>query len=97
MIEFKLLNIKFPIETGRWAGIPRQHRKYHLCKTGLGNEFHFLFICDHPEIKRFREKYVPQYYIANPSENKMKGMLTICHVQLYRNLSAFIKCVCRLL
>ena len=52
--KFRCSNIKFPIETGRWAGIPKENRTCDLCKSGIGNEFHFLFKCEHPEIKELR-------------------------------------------
>ena len=52
--KFRCSNIKFPIETGRWAGIPKENRTCDLCKSGIGNEFHFLFKCEHTEIKELR-------------------------------------------
>jgi hypothetical protein len=52
--KFRCSNIKFPIETGRLACIPKENRTCDLCKSGIGNEFHFLFKCEHPEIKELR-------------------------------------------
>jgi hypothetical protein len=31
----------------------------------LENEFHFLFKCEHPEIKELRLKYIPTFYLYN--------------------------------
>ena len=39
--------------------------------------------------KNLGDKYITQCYIKNLSENKMKGMLSICHVQLYKQLYIF--------
>ena len=77
--------------------MPRQDRICNLCINGSGDEFHYLFNCNNTNIKNLRDKYIPQYYIKNPSENKMKGMLSICHVQLYKILSIFLRYVSRLL
>jgi len=63
----------------------------------LGDEFHYLLTCNNTNIKNLQDKYIPQYYIKNPSENKMRDMLSICHVQLYKKLSIFSRHVSRLL
>lgn len=95
--KLRCSNFKFPIETGRWSRVPREDRICNLCRNGLGDEFHYLFTCNNTNIKNLRDKYIPQYYTKNPTENKMKGMLSICHVQLYKKLSIFLKQVSRLL
>ena len=95
--KLRCSNLKIPIETGRWSNIPRQDRICHLCRNGLGNEFHYIFTCMYPEIRNLRAKYIPSYYATNPNQNKMMGMLSICHVQLYKNLSTFLKLLTRYL
>ena len=77
MSKFRCSNVKFPIETGRWANISQHERICRFCQVHIENEFHFL--------------YVPRYYTVNPSENKMIGMLSYCNAMLYRNLCYFIK------
>jgi hypothetical protein len=43
--------MKLPIETDCWYNISKDHRKCTKCKENLiGDEFHYLFICSHPEI-----------------------------------------------
>jgi hypothetical protein len=54
-------------ETGRWADIPQHERICRFCQVHIGNKFHFLFVCKHPQITALRHKY----YTVNPSENKM--------------------------
>jgi hypothetical protein len=57
----------------------------------------YLFTCNKTNIKNLWNKYIPQYLSKNPSENKMKGMLSICHGQLYKKMSIFLKQVGRFL
>ena len=82
MSKFGCSNVKFPIEIGRWANIPQHEKICRFYQVHIGNEFHFLFVCKHPQITALRHKY----YTVNPSENKMIDMLSYCNVKLYRNL-----------
>jgi hypothetical protein len=84
-------NIKFPIETGRWNGVPKHERICNLCGNGIGDEFHYLFICEKQEIKTIREKFIPIYYTKYPTELKLSRMFMYCHVELYKNLASFLK------
>ena len=68
--KFRCSNIKFPIETGRWNGVPKHERICNLCGNGIGYEFHYLFICEKQEIKIIREKFIPIYYTKYPTELK---------------------------
>ena len=37
-----------PVETGRWENTSLEDRKCTLCsKHDIGDEFHYLFVCDH--------------------------------------------------
>lgn len=49
--KLRCSNLKFPVETGRWSGIPKNERICHLCGNGIGDEFHYLFKCQKQEIK----------------------------------------------
>ena len=97
MSKFRCSNVKFLIETGRWANIPQHERICRFCQGHIGNEFHFLFVCKHPQIIALRHKYAPRYYTLNPPENKMLHMLSYCYVMLYRNLCYVIKNIMRVL
>ena len=96
MAKFRCSNVKLPVETGRWASIPIHQRICKFCKT-LGNEYHYLFVCNHPEIVEARNKFIPQYYTRNPNVSKLNGLLTYCNVRVYRNLSYFIKNIIKIL
>jgi hypothetical protein len=72
--KFRCSNFKFPIETGRWNGVPKHERICNLCGNRIGDEFHYLFICEKQEIKTFREKFIPIYYMKYPTELKFSRM-----------------------
>ena len=91
LCKFRTNNIKLPIETGRWENIHRDNRVCKLCFQGIGDEFHYLFLCKHEKIDLLRSKYVPLYFSKFPSISKMKGLLSLCHVELLINISKFIK------
>ena len=61
------------------AWVPKHERICNLCGYGIGDEFHYLFICEKQEIKTIREKFIPIYYTKYPTELKLSRML-ICIV-----------------
>ena len=77
--KLRTCNMKIPIETGRWENTPKEN-------DGIGDEFHYLFTCKSTDINLLRYKYIPSYFYNNPNVYKMKGMLSICHVQLLTNV-----------
>ena len=84
-------NLRIPIESGRWFGIPRSDRICPLCSLNhIGDEFHYLYICEHSEIVRLRQFYIPEYLSRNPNREKMKGHFSFCNVKVLKNLSKFI-------
>ena len=91
LCKFRTNNIKLPVETGRWENIPRNDRICRLCFTGIGDEFHYLFLCKHETVELLRNKYIPLYFSKHPCVNKMKGLLSLCHVELLKNISQFVK------
>ena len=60
--KMRTSNLHLPIETGRWANIPRQDRICTLCNENIGDEFHILFRCKNQNIITLREKKLPIYY-----------------------------------
>ena len=86
-----------PIETGRWANIPRQDRICTLCNENIGDEVHILFRCKNQNIITFREKNLPIYYYNNPDIRTLEGLLSYCYYHLLKMLSLFIKKVSVLL
>jgi hypothetical protein len=90
-------NLHLPIETGRWANIPRQDRICTLCNENIGDEVHILFRCKNQNIITLREKKLPIYYYNNPDIRKLEGFLSYCNCHLLKMLSLFIKKVSVLL
>jgi hypothetical protein len=69
ILKFRCTNHRLPIEKGRFFGIPRDERTCHLCNTNsLGDEFHYLFVCDF--FKQERRKYISVRYTSNPNTLK---------------------------
>jgi len=87
--SFLTFNLKLPIETGRWTGVPRHERLCNLCNDGVGDEFHYLFYCKHQLIVNFRQKFIPKYFYINPNLTKAKGMFSSCNTRLLSDISRF--------
>ena len=86
--KFRCSNFQFPIETERWNGVPKHERICYLCGNGIGDEFHYLFICEKQEIKTIREKFIPIYYTKYPPELKLSRMF------IYPAISTFAVQIC---
>lgn len=97
MAKLRCSNLKIPIETGRWSGIPVNERTCHLCGNGLGDEFHYLFTCSKQEIKTLRQKFIPVYYSRYPAEYKLTNLLKFCNTELYKNVASFVRLLPRYL
>jgi hypothetical protein len=93
--KLRCSNIKFPIETGRWNGVPKHERICNFFGNGIGDAFHYLFICEKQEIKSIREKFIPIYCTKYPTELKLSRMFMYCHEELYRYLASFLKIIVR--
>ena len=89
--KLRTCNLKIPIETGRWYNIPKTERKCTLCDEGIGDEYHYLFMCNNDYVSDLRKKYIPKYYITYPSLLKMQNMFSLCHSKLLSNVSIFFK------
>ena len=82
--------MKIPLELGRWLNILTDEIICHLCHSSIGNEFHYLFQCQHQQIRDLRNKYIANYYVINPNMYKLKGLLSLCNVPVLKRLSLFI-------
>jgi hypothetical protein len=56
----------------------------------IGDEFHYLFVCNCHDILELRNKYIPNYLTTNASLEKMSRMLSLCNVELLQKISIFI-------
>lgn len=83
MCKFRTANINLLIESGRWLGILRNERKCDLCKSDIGDEFHYLFKCKHESVMFLRNRFIPKYCYTYPSQEEMEGMFNIVNAKTY--------------
>ena len=91
LCKLRTCNMKIPIETGRWVNMPQEKRLCKFFNDDIGDEFHYLFTCKSTGINLLRCKYISPYVYNNPNVYKMKGMLSICHVQLLTDVCKFVR------
>jgi hypothetical protein len=53
-----------------------------LCRPGLGDEFHYICLCNCDEVKLLRQKYIPRYYLEYPHVSKLHQMLKNCNTSV---------------
>ena len=89
LLKFRLSNHRFPIETCRWENIPLEERKCNLCeKSDIGDEFHYLFVCNH--FKSERKHFLRPYFYKSPNIIKFKKLLSTKNINLLIKLSSFV-------
>ena len=60
LTAFRTRNHRLPVETGRWNNTPLNGRICNLCRSDIGDEFHFVLKCDF--FKDQRLKLIRPYY-----------------------------------
>jgi hypothetical protein len=92
LCKFRTSCIKIPVVTGRFNNIDRMDRLCTLCNIDdIGDEFHYIFICDH--FNQLRQKYLSKYYIKGYNVLKMEKLFATDKKIELKNLAAFIKCI----
>ena len=88
LCRFRTLNMKLPVETGRWQNIDRQNRTCQLCDNGdLGDEFHYIMIC--PFFANTRKEHIKNQHSPNILKfkklmnSKKNCQISIACVHLY--------------
>lgn len=89
LTKFRTSNHNLPIETGRWHNIQRHERYCTFCKTELGDEFHFLFVCEH--FKTLRKQLIHASFYNKPNILKLAKLLNSTNQTVLINLCKFIK------
>ena len=71
LTKFRLSTHNLPIERGRYSRpkLERKDRVCKFCKTGIGDELHALFKCEHATLSDMRNKFLP----------KIKAIVTELH------------------
>ena len=89
--NFRLNNTRIPKVTGRYKGIERSQRFCNVCNdNSVGDEFHLLFECKNPSIMNSRKKYLPIFYVTQPSMWKLISLLQSDKTKVICKLGAFL-------
>ena len=64
LLAFRTRNHRLPVEVGRWVGLPINKRKCDFCNDDIGDEFHFLFVCE--QFKIDRKHLLSHIFIKTP-------------------------------
>ena len=73
MSKFRLNNHRLPIQQGRTLNVPLVERICTLCNLGeIGDEFHYLFVCEQEKIKNSRKKHLSNYFLHHCNILKFK-------------------------
>ena len=91
LTAFRTRNHRLPVEVGRWSNTPIDERICHLCKAELGDEFHYLFICN--SLNQERNIYIKPYYRNKPSTYKMHELMNSRNTTVLKNLSSFAEII----
>ena len=88
----RLSNHRLPVETGRWENTPLEDSKCILCsKYDIGDEFHYLFVCDH--FISDRKKYLRSYFYKSPNIIKFKELFSSANTRKLVKLSSFVEII----
>jgi hypothetical protein len=92
MFRFRAVNNNIPVNKLRHSGIDRQNRKCILCdKDELGDEFHYLFICNYFAAER--SHHIKQYYFKYPNVLKFRELLGSSNAKVVSKLVKFIRII----
>ena len=86
-------NSRIPKVVGRYRGIPRDQRICQMCahaEAKVGDEYHVLLECSHPDIVRLRENYIHRRYYVHPNMFKCLDLLTCRHKSTTKRLGLFL-------
>ena len=64
---------------------------YFVAKKDIGDEFHYLFVCNH--FKSERKNFLMPYFYKRPNIIKFKELLSTENENLLIKLSCFIKII----
>ena len=93
LLKFRLSNHRLPVEAGRWENTPLvEDRKCTLCsKHDIGDEFHYLFVCDN--FISDRKKYLSSYFYKSPNIIKFKELFSSANSRKLVKLSSFVEII----
>ena len=92
MTRFRCRNSKLPIVLGSFTGVLRDMRYCTFCNNrSIGDEFHYLFECQHFEAER--KQLMSVFFYGRPSTYKMKNIMSSENRNLLYRLGKFINII----
>ena len=91
LFKLRTANHRLPVETGRFRDIEYKDRLCHICRSDIGDEYHYILSC--PKFETERMKYLPKNYYKNPSMIKYKTLVQNKNPKLLKRLCKLIKVV----
>ena len=91
MIQFRTRNHKLPVETGRWNNTPYDQRKCPLCQRDIGDEFHYIFVCN--GFAQARKQSLKPKFIERPNVLLFEKIINTKNTSEYLKLCKFIKII----
>lgn len=88
LMRFRTRNHRLPVETGRWKSIPLDERKCSYCDLDIGDEYHYLLVCDHFKLER--QTFMKPYYYTRPNTLKLEQLMNTKNIKVLRKLCQFI-------
>ena len=86
------MNHSMPIEKGRHFGIERNQRLCTLCNRNIiGDEFHYLFECDH--FNEERKKSFSKFYYNHPNALKLDDLMNSKNENKLVKLALFCRAI----
>ena len=92
LCKFRCLNSNLPVEKGRFYGIERANRLCTLCnRQEIGDEFHYLFNCNH--FINERRKYIPRNFYRYPNVFNFKNLMCSTDKNTLIKIALFAKII----
>jgi hypothetical protein len=90
-LKFRVSNHRLPIQTGRINDIPSCERLCTLCHLNeIGDEFHYLFICQNENICNSRKRHLSKYFQHHCNVLKFKSLMNIENNAKLIHLAKFV-------
>ena len=91
LMRFRTRNHILPIEIGKWNGTSLHERICPMCLADIGDEYHYILICEH--FRHERINYVKQYYYRHPNVIKFTQLMNTENKLELQKLCKFIEII----
>ena len=90
-ISIRTRNHRLPVETVRWSKLEITDRKCNLCQADVGDEYHYLLVCE--KLKEQRKEFLKVFYYKRPNTIKYEMLMNTKNRQILTSVSKFIKII----